>query len=224
MVEIMSSLEELNKLGLYTGMGDIYLAKMITEDTATSQPVYDTPYLACEGISCGLTPTYAEGKQSASDRTIRKMKILTGMDVAMEYPRVLPAVRCDMLGRELDANGCELVGDGLPPLFAVGVYANRDDGTWMGRWIYKVRFAEGKTDMKTMEDDSLSYQIPTIEGSGVRLSYKHTRSDGTAVRLVEYVYDSAGKESPMKPEDFFAKVHTPWAEAEAASESGEAAS
>lgn len=220
-MDITSNLELLNELGLYTGMGDIYLAKMTTEDTPTTPPVYATPYLACEGITCGLTPTYAEGSLSASDRTIRKMKIMTGMDVAMEYPRVLPAVRCDMLGRELDDKGCELVGDGMPPLFAVGVYSTRDDGTWMGRWIFKVRFAEGKTDMKTMEDGTLNYQIPTIEGSGVRLGYRHNKQDNTVVRLVEYVYDSAGKESPMTPETFFAQVQTPWAAAAATVAEGE---
>lgn len=213
MADIVSNLELLNELGLYTGMGDIYLAEMTTEDTATTPPAYATPYLACEGITCGLTPQYAEGSQSASDRTIRKLSMMTGMEIKAEYPRVLPAVRCHMLGREMDANGGELVGDGMPPLFAVGVYATRDDGTYLMRWIYKVRFHEGATNMKTMEDGAIEYQIPTIEGDGVRLSYRHETAGGSTVRLTEYVYDSAGQESPMTPETFFSQVRGPWAQA-----------
>lgn len=211
MPDITSTLELIQALGLYVGMGDIYLARMTKEDTASTPPEYGTPYLACEGISCGLTPQYAEGSQSASDRTIRKIKIMTGMDVKVEYPRVLPEVRCDMLGRTLDANGGELVGDGMAPLFAVGVCATRDDGTKLMRWIYKVRFAEGATNMKTMEDGTIEYQIPTIEGSGVRLAYEHKLAEGKTVRLTEYVYDTAGKTTnAMTPEQFFAKVQGLW--------------
>lgn len=207
---ITSTLEKLNALGLYVGMGDVYLAKMTKEDTPTTKPEYGTPYLACEGISAGLTPKYAAGTQSASDRTIRNLNLLTGMDVKVEYPRVLPEVRCDMLGRERDANGGELVGDGMAPLFAVGICATRDDGTYLMRWIYKVRFHEGATNMQTMEDGAINYQIPTIEGNGVRLSYKHKTASGQEVRLTEYCYDSAGQEKPMTPEEFFSQVRGPW--------------
>ena len=214
-----STLEMLQELGLYVGMGDIYLAKMLTKGTASVPPTYAAPYLACEGISCGLTPQYAEGKQAASDRMIRKTKILTGMNIKLEYPRVLPEVRCDMLGRTMDANGGELIGDGMAPDFAVGVCATRDDGTKMMRWIYDVQFAEGDTQMKTMEDGTIEYQIPTIDGVGSRLAYEHALEDGKTVRLTEYVYDTAGKESPMTAEAFFAAVQAPWAAAQAAAAS-----
>lgn len=216
MAEIVSTLEQLNELGLFVGTGDVYLAKMITEDTQVTKPEYATPYLAMENIETGLTPQYASGSQSASDRTIRKQSLLTGMNVAVQYPRVLPKVRCDALGREMDQSGGELVGDSMAPLFAVGVCATRDNGTYLMRWIYKVRFHEGNTTMKTMEDGTLSYQIPTLEGEGVRLAYKHMKSDGMATRLTEYVYDTEGKENPMTPEIFFSKVRGPWDEAAAA--------
>ena len=219
---IESSAALLNELGLFVGMGDVYLAEMTTEDTAATPPVYGTPYLAVEGISCGLTPVYAEGSLNASDKSVRSLKMMTGMDVAMESPRVLPKVRCHVLGREMDENGGELVGDGMPPLMAVGVYATRDDGTYLMRWIYKVRFSEGKTDMKTGEDGTIAYQIPTLEGKGVRLAYRHKTAGGKTVRLTEYVYDSAKQEEPMTPEEFFSQVRYPWAApAEAAATTGE---
>ena len=61
MAEITSTLEELQALGLYTGVGDVYIAKMTTEDTTAQAPVYNTPILAAEAVSIGLTPVYAEG-------------------------------------------------------------------------------------------------------------------------------------------------------------------
>lgn len=211
MAGVTSNLELLSKLGLYTGMGDIYLAPMTKEDTATTPPQYGAPYLAMEGIRCGLTPQYAEGTQSASNRTIRKVKTLTGLDIALESPRVLPEVRCDMLGRKMDEKGGELVADGMAPLFAVGVMATRDDGTCHMRWIYKVRFAEGSIEMRTEEEGNISYQIPTLEGSGVRLAYESARSDGKKEHLVQYEMDTANAKCAMTPEAFFAEVQGPWA-------------
>lgn len=205
-----STLEKLQALGLYAGMGDIYLAKVTSEGTSSVPPAFETPYLACEGIKCGLTPRYAEGKQPASDRMIRNIKIMVGMDVKLEYPRVLPHVRCDVLGRTLTADGAELVGDGMPPKFAVGVCATRDDGSKLMRWIYMVQFAEGETTMETMEDGTIKYQIPTLEGTGERIAYEHKLDGGKTVRLTEYVYDTAGKDAPMTAETFFSKVQTPW--------------
>ncbi len=207
---VTSNLEQLVQLGLYTGMGDIYLARMTKEDTATTPPEYAMPYLAMEGIRCGLTPQYAEGSQSASNRTIRKIRMLTGIDVALEYPRELPEVRCDVLGQQMDENGGERGGDGMAPLFAVGVMATRDDGTSLMRWIYKVRFSEGNAEMRTEEEGTIAYQIPTLEGKGVRLAYEAARTDGKKEHLVQYKMDTANAKCKMTPEAFFAKVQGPW--------------
>ena len=207
---ITSNLELLSALGLFVGMGDIYLARMTKEDTASTPPEYATPYLAMEGIRCGLTPQYAEGKQSASDRTIRNIRLLTGMDVAMEYARVLAEVRCDVLGRTMDERGGELVADGMAPYFGVGVLATRDDGTCLMRWIYKVRFSEGAGEMRTMEDGTITYQIPTLEGKGVRLAYGVARGEGKIEHPVQYEMDTANGKCKMDVNSFFAQVQGPW--------------
>ena len=213
MAEITSTLEELQALGLYTGVGDVYIAKMTTEDTTAQAPVYNTPILAAEAVSIGLTPVYAEGTQSASNRTIRKVKILKGMDPVIEYPRMKQDVYAMLLGHELDANGGEAGGDTRAPVVAVGVCATRDDGTCLMRWIYKVTFSEAARTDTTEEEGQVAYTIPTIEGNGVPLTWEYVRSDGKREHIVQYVADTANAACRWTPETFFAEVCGPWSEA-----------
>lgn len=210
---ITSTLAELQALGLYNGVGDIYVAMLKTEDTETEAPIYDTPVVAAEAVSIGLTPEFAEGTQSASNRVIRKLKILKTMGVALEYPRMKATVRAAVLGRAMDDKGGEVAGDAMAPLCAVGVSATRDDGTQLMRWIYKVRFAEGQSTDKTQEDGALTYTIPTMEGVGVPTTYLHAGADGKKAHIVQYVADTANAECKWTPETFFAKVVGPWDEA-----------
>ncbi|MDO5299941.1 MAG: hypothetical protein Q4F18_10975 [Clostridia bacterium] len=209
---ITSTLADLNALGLYTGVGDVYIAMMTKEDTRAEKPTYSTPVIACEAVSVGQTPTYAEGSQSASDRTIRKIKVLKGMDVKVEYPRMKADVRSMILGRKLDDNGGELVGDSMAPLCAVGTCATRDDGTRVMRWIFKCRASEGEITDNTAEEGSINYTIPTISLAGVPLSYETPGVNGEAVHLVQYVADTAHAGCKWTEETFFAAVVGPWSE------------
>lgn len=210
---ITSTLAELQALGLYNGVGDIYIAMLQTEDTEADPPVYGEPVVAAEAVSVGLTPEFAEGTQSASNRVIRKLKILKTMSVALEYPRMKAEVRAAVLGRAMDANGGEVAGDAMAPLCAVGVSATRDDGTMLMRWIYKVRFAEGQSTDKTQEDGTITYTIPTLEGTGVPTTYQHAGADGKKAHIVQYVADTANAGCKWTPETFFAQVVGPWSTA-----------
>lgn len=217
---ITSTLADLQALGLFVGVGDVYVAQLTTQDTETEAPVYAAPIVAAEAVSVGLTPTYAEGTQSASDRTIRKIKLLKGMDVAIEYPRIKAEVSAMLLGRGIDANGGEVGGDGMAPEVAVGVCATRDDGTRLMRWIYKVRFSEGQRTDKTAEEGTIAYTIPTLEGSGVPLTYLYAGADNKTVRAVQYVADTANPACKWTPETFFAQVVGPWSTAQASETQG----
>lgn len=215
-VVLSSSLEELMELGLYTGMGDIWIAAMIKEETADTPPEYDKPVIAAEGVEFGITPNYAEGKQSASDRTIREVRIPTSYTVRMGYPRMLASVRSYILAHTRDAKGGEVLGDQTPPYVAVGYAAHRDDGTVHMRWLYKVRWTERTVEDKTAEDGSITYGIPVLEGTAVRLNCKVTPEGGKPFRPLRYDADTADETVLWTEEEFFAAV--PWyaAEAEAA--------
>lgn len=205
---LTSTLADLEKLGLYNGVGDVYIAFQTNGGAAATKPTYSKPILACEAVSIGLTPGYAEGSQSASNRTVRKKKLLKTMDVKVEYPRMKADVRAAILALSVDKNGGAAMGDGLPPQIAVGVITTRDDGTQVMRWVYNCSASEGSIEGKTGEEGSIAYQIPTIEMAGIPLAY---RVNGMAV--VMYEADTADAACKWTEETFFADVVGPWSEA-----------
>ena len=210
---LTSTLGELQGMGLYTGVGDVYIAFLTAESDAATKPTYTTPILAAEAVTVGLTPQYAEGSQSASDRTIRKVRRLTGMQVRLEYPRIKAAVRAALLAMQTDANGGQSVLTTMQPEVAIGVMANRDDGTKHMRWIYKGRSSETEVSMATAEEGSITYQIPVIQIDAVPLIYETAGPDGKKYPLVQYEADTADKACKWTPENFFADVAGPWSAA-----------
>lgn len=201
-----ADLAALELLGLYTGISDAYIAMMKTEGSASAPPTYDTPFLLCETTEIGLTPNYAEGKQPASNRSIRKRKMLTGMTTKVSYPRVTAEKRAKVLGRAI-SGGSEIVGDGMTPKCAVGLSQTRDDGTMVMRWILQGEFAESEVKGTTEQDDAISYTIPTLEHTAVRVAYRLPLGGGTFVRPVEIICDTALEANKdVTPETFFASV------------------
>ena len=201
-----ADLTALQSLGLFTGVSDTYIALMTSEGTSTTPPTYDTPFLACESTEVGLTPTYAEGSQSASNRTIRKRKMLTGMTTKISYPRMVAEKRAKIFGHVM-SKGIEILGDKAQPKCAVGVCETRDDGTMVMRWILQGEFSEGEVTATTEEDDAISYTIPTLEHAGVRIAYRMSIGDGAYMRPVEVICDTALEANKAKtPETFFATV------------------
>lgn len=201
-----ADLTALQALGLYTGVSDTYIALMTSEGTSTTPPTYDTPFLACEDTEVGLTPTYAEGKLAASNRMIRKRKMLTGMTTKISYPRMVAEKRAAVLGHVM-SKGVEILGDKAQPKCAVGVCETRDDGTMVMRWILQGEFSEGEVTATTEEDDTLSYTIPTLEHAGTRVAYRMSIGNGAFMRPVEVICDTALEANKTKtPETFFATV------------------
>lgn len=201
-----ADLAALEVLGLFTGVSDIYAAMMTKEGSASEPPTYDKPFLLCETTEAGLTPTYAEGKLTASNRSIRRRKMLTGMTTKVSYPRVTAANRAKVLGRAV-SGGREIIGDGMTPKCAIGLSETRDDGTMVMRWILQGEFAEGDVTAKSEEDDTIAYTIPTLEHTSVRVAYRMALGDGTFVRPVQIVCDTAlAANKAMTPETFFASV------------------
>lgn len=201
-----ADLTALQALGLYTGVSDAYIALMTGEGTSTTPPTYDKPFLACESTEIGMTPTYAEGKQSASNRSIRKRKMLTGLTTKISYPRMVAEKRAKILGHVM-SGGLEILGDKAQPKCAVGVCETRDDGTMVMRWVLQGEFSEGEVTATTEEDDTLTYTIPTLEHAGVRVAYRMAIGGGAYTRPVEVICDTALEANKDKtPETFFASV------------------
>lgn len=201
-----ADLAALQALGLYTGVSDVYIAIQSAEGTSTTPPTYEAPFLACELTEVGLTPTYSEGKLAASNRSIRKRKVLTGMTTKVSYPRMLPEKRAKVLGHDI-VGSREILSDGAAPKCAVGIAETRDDGTMVMRWVLQGEFAEGEVSAKSEEDDTISYTIPTLEHTATRIAYRMTVGEGRIVRPVEIICDTAlAANKDVTPETFFAAV------------------
>ena len=205
----VSTLDAIQAMGLYDGIGDIYVAKMTNKGTQDAAPTYEDPILACEGVQISLQPQYAEGSQSASNRVIRKSKRLTSISVTVQYPRMLPKVMAYIHGRSLDASGGEVVGDNVSPEFALGVKATRDDGTVVMRWLLMCTLSEGNLDHATREDGTIAYQIPTLEGSCLPLAYEYAEGD-VLVHPIQYKADTADEDCDWTEDNFFQAVRGPW--------------
>ena len=204
------TLAQLQNLGLYDGVGDIYAALMTTEDTTTSVPVYGDVDLIAETVDFSLTRNYAESTKSASNRTIRKIKRLTTVDFSATIPRMTAAMRQKYFGHVVDANGGELIADALAPQCAIGLCETRDDDTVLMRWLLKVRLNEGDVSASTREDGTIEYHDPTIEGSAVKLTYVYTDSANHEWGIVEYMADTADENCQWTRDTFFAQVRGPW--------------
>lgn len=97
-------------VGEFTGMLDVYVAKRKTADTAAAAPTYDTPRVLGMGIEVTITPTYREGELNASNAALRKHKKLDRYTVKLNLGNVKPEDKNYVLGRQVDANGVEILG------------------------------------------------------------------------------------------------------------------
>lgn len=203
---LTSTLTDLQGLGVFTGMGDIYMAPIATAETPTTPAVYGDPQLIAEGVSFGITPNYAEGSLSASDRTVRKRRMPTGYSIKIEYPRIKAAIRAYLLGHAVDSRGGALLSDADSPYVAIGYAAHRDSGNPVCRWLYKVKFSEQAIEDKTGEDGAIEYRVPVLEGDAVRCDNVVTLADGKAVRPLRYDADLEDEACTWTEETFFAAV------------------
>jgi len=148
--------------GYYSGVLDLYYAKMSTEDTATAAPMYEQPDVLAKSIEVTVTPSYSEGKLFASNATVRSTKKIDRYDVAINVDKVPYDKQAIILGRNQDASGVQIVGGGNnPPNIALGFAATLDDNSRELWWLYKGTAAEPTKSAKT-KTESIEYQTPTI--------------------------------------------------------------
>ena len=202
---LTSTLEELQALGMYTGMGDVYMAMIEKAESAKEPPTYGKPILIAEGVSFGITPEYAEGKKAASDRTVRQRRMPTGYTVKIASPRIKAAIRAYLLGHAVDSKGGELLTDADAPYVAIGYAAHRDSGKSHMRWLYKVKFSEQTIEDKTAEDGTIEYRDTVLEGKAERRN-DTVMIGGERHRPLRYDADLENATCTWTEETFFASV------------------
>ena len=151
--------------GIYTGMLDVYAAKMTSDDTSSAKPTYDAPQLLGMGIEVSITPNYAEGELYASNVVARRQKRITSYSVKINTETMPPDMVAYALGRETDTNGVQIIAGGNKPgKLAVGFIRTKDNGAREAWWLYKGELSEASVSAKT-GTGSVEYQTPALEGT-----------------------------------------------------------
>lgn len=160
-------------VGEFTGMLDVYVAKRKTADTAAAAPTYDTPRVLGMGIEVTITPTYREGELNASNAALRKHKKLDRYTVKLNLGNVKPEDKNYVLGRQVDANGVEILGgaDTEDVEVALGLCRTKDNGAKELWWLYRSTFSETDVSGKTETFGSIEYQTPSLEAVCLRRIY-----------------------------------------------------
>lgn len=154
--------------GYFYGVLDLYYAEMTTQDTSTSAPVYGEPAVLAKSIEVTITPSYSEGKLYASNATVRNERRIDTYAVSCNVDKIPAGVIAKLMGREVDANGVQIIkGGNVPATVALGFACTLDDGNKELWWLYKGTFSELAKTAQT-DGESREYQTPTIEGTFVR--------------------------------------------------------
>jgi phi13 family phage major tail protein len=154
--------------GYYYGVLDVYYAKMSQEDTIDTAAKYSAPKVLGKSIEVTITPAYSEGKMYASNVVVRNRKKVETYGVKLNVDKVPYDIQKDILGRETDTAGVQLIkGTNVTPKVAIGFACTLDDGSTELWWLYKGEFAEPTKTAKT-DGEKIEYQTPTIEGVFVR--------------------------------------------------------
>lgn len=151
--------------GYYTGVLDMYYAKMTNDESASVAATYGTPAVLAKSINVTITPRYREGSRYASNARVRNVHRLDGYDVSFAADQVLPAVRRDVLGRTADSKGVEILdGDSDAPYLAIGFAITMDNGEKELWWLYKGKFNEVEVNADT-EGEGIEYKDVNLSGS-----------------------------------------------------------
>ena len=150
--------------GYFTGILDVYFAKMNTPDTADAAPTYGTPFVLGKSIEVTVTPQYREGSLYASNRLVRAKRVIDRYDIKFNADVISPDNAAIIFNRTVDDNGVQILdGDADPVWGAVGLCRTKDNGEKEYWWLYRAKFTEPTISGKT-DADKIEYQTPTIEG------------------------------------------------------------
>lgn len=151
--------------GIYTGMLDVWVARMIGEDTVAHKPTYDVPQVLGMGIEVTITPAYQEGSQYASNVIAARTRRINNYGVTINTASMDPAIVAYATGRTMDVNGVQMIaGSNQPGKIALGFVRTKDNGKKELWWLYKGELSEAEVSARTATD-SLEYQTPVLEGT-----------------------------------------------------------
>lgn len=170
------------------GCDNLVYAKMTTEDTASTAPVYGEVTRAPGVMSININPNGTLETLFADDGPMESASTLGRIEVEIQKNELTTQNKADLLGHEIDANGALVYGDSdVPPYVAIGFRTLKSNGKYRHVWLYKGRFTEPEDNNET-KGDSINFQSDTISGQFTKLNYSYT-VNGRSVRPWKYELD-----------------------------------
>lgn len=171
------------------GCDNLVYAKMTTEDTASSVPVYATPIVAAGVMRVNINPNSSLSTAFYDDGPGESAATLGNIEVEIQKNLLTSTQRADLLGHTIDANGGVVYGGSdVPPWVAVGFRTLKSNGKYRYVWLYKGKFADPEDNNET-KSDSINFQADTITGQFVRLANPITVATGVTKKPWKYEVD-----------------------------------
>ncbi len=155
------------------GLDKLYYAP-ITEATAASSGVqigdetFGTPVQLAKAISADLSIELTEATLYADDGAAEIVKEFKQGTISLNVDDIGSSVAAALTGVKVDDNGVVISAseNGGSPV-AIGFRAKKSNGKYKYFWLYKVKFGIPATNLAT-KGDSITFSIPTIEGTVLR--------------------------------------------------------
>lgn len=191
------------------GCDMLHYAKMTTEDTASTAPVYGTVTPAPGVMHVNINPNASLATAFFDDGPGDTASTLGNITVEIQKNFLSANNKADLLGHTLDAaGGVAYADDDTPPFVAIGFRSLKSNGKYRHIWLYKGRFADPEDNSET-KGDNINFQADTIVGQFLKLNYPHTVG-GKQKRLWKYELDAdtPGASQPVI-DDWFTEVTFP---------------
>lgn len=176
-------------MAMRIGCDNLVYAKMTTEDTATTAPVYATPVAAPGVMHVNINPNGSVETAFFDDGPGDSASTLGKIEVEIQKNSLTTTNKADLLGHETDANDAVVYGDNdVAPWVAIGFRTLKSNGKYRYVWLYKGRFADPEDNSET-KGDSINFQSDTIKGQFVKLSTPIEIKTGVFKRAWKYEID-----------------------------------
>lgn len=155
-----------DKIAVPVGLKDIYYAKLLSGDTATEAPVYETPKALLPAITANVTPTVESATLHGNDGPIITANALSEIEVEIGVANLSLEQQADLLGSTIDADTGLLWdnSDDQAPEVALGFRRSMSDGSFVYTWLLKGKFTL-PTEEATTKQGEIEFQTPTITGT-----------------------------------------------------------
>lgn len=156
------------------GLSNLHYAKMTTEDTKTSLPVYGTPVAVTDdAIQANVSVNYAEAELYSGNVQVEQAREFQNATLTLEVPGLTAQQEADLTGATVDAQTGLVThsADDVAPWVAIMFEGQAQSGTKRRLVkLFKCRFSTPSDENQT-KGSSTEYRTTTLEGTCVALKY-----------------------------------------------------